>query len=191
MLVELAINISVTTLDAAGTQQCIGKALDIGVSGEQIFEVIVLVSALGTHSLMLGAPLLLEALRGRGIETANALDEEQLRLRDKFIGEDRYWITFEKEVPDFLDALLRLSPETFEGFFQYCALPWKNGALSVLAKELISFAVDAVVTHRFLPGLRLHLENSIKLGAGRDAISQILEIAAAGPEHSGVRSRYP
>jgi len=86
----------------------------------------------------------------------------------------------------FLDALLRFSPEAFEAFFNYCALPWKSRALRALTKELISIAVDSSPTHRYLPGFRLHLGNAIALGAGRKAILQALDIAAAAPPHRGV-----
>jgi alkylhydroperoxidase/carboxymuconolactone decarboxylase family protein YurZ len=66
-------------------------------------------------------------------------------------------------------------------------VPWKSGHLPVLTKELISMAADASPTHRYLPGMRLHLANAIRLGAGRAAIAQVLDIAAAAPGHSGIR----
>ncbi len=103
------------------------------------------------------------------------------------MGSDRYWDAMENEVPGFLDALLRLSPEAFEAFFVYCAVPWKTSALSTLTKELISMAVDAAPTHRYAPGMRLHLANALRLGAGKAAILQALDIAAQAPPHRGVR----
>ena len=115
------------------------------------------------------------------------LDEARAALHARFVGDDAYWDRMEREVPGFLDALLRFSPEAFEAFFNYCALPWKSRALRALTKELISIAVDASPTHRYLPGFRLHLGNAIALGAGRKAILQALDIAAAAPPHRGVR----
>ncbi|MCY1311013.1 hypothetical protein D9M70_612650 [compost metagenome] len=92
----------------------------------------------------------------------------------------------EQQVPGFLDALLRQSPEAFEAFFKYCAVPWKTAALRAYLKELISLAVDAAPSHRFMPGLRLHLANAVQLGVGRKAILQALAIAADAPLHRGI-----
>ena len=147
-----------------------------------------LVSGLGVHTLMEGSKRVAEVLRQRqDLQITVPLDQTRSRLWAQHVGGDRYWNTFEKEVPGFLDALLRLSPEAFEAFFSYCAVPWKTNALPALSKELISMAVDAAPTHRYLPGMRLHLGNAIKLGAGRAAILQTLDIAAAAPLHQGVR----
>ena len=187
-LIDLAVHVSVTILDPAGMDRCIEAALDQGASGTQIQELIVLVSALGVHSLMEGTPRLMKHLVRRDPHVSTApLDEQRLELKARCIGNDPYWEPMERELPGFLDSLLRLSPDAFEGFFQYCSLPWKSGSLRALTKELIALACDATGSHRFVPGLRLHLGNAIKLGAGRTAILQTLEIAAAAPRHSGVR----
>ena len=98
------------------------------------------------------------------------LDDVRQQLWDKWIGTDGYWQGFEREVPGFLTTLLKASPQGFDAFFRYCAVPWKSAHLPVLTKELISMAVDATPTHRFLPGMRLHLGNAMKLGAGRTMV---------------------
>jgi hypothetical protein len=41
-------------------------------------------------------------------------------------------------------------------------------------------------SHRFMPGFRLHLANAIKLGAGRRALEDCLQLAADAPLHVGV-----
>jgi alkylhydroperoxidase/carboxymuconolactone decarboxylase family protein YurZ len=187
-LIDLAVHVSVVTLDPAGADRCIGMALDQGATGLQVQEVIVLVSALGVHSLMEGCPRLIRHLARRDPDVSAApLDAHRQALRRRYIGDDPYWTAMEREMPGFLDSLLRLSPEAFEGFFQYCSLPWKSGALGSLTKELIAFACDATGSHRFVPGLRLHMDNAVKLGAGRRAILAALDIAAAAPAHGGVR----
>ncbi|MNG36489.1 hypothetical protein D3C84_1235290 [compost metagenome] len=68
----------------------------------------------------------------------------------------------------------------------YCAVPWKTAALRAYLKELISLAVDAAPSHRFMPGLRLHLANAVQLGVGRKAILQALAIASDAPLHRGI-----
>lgn len=186
-LIAVAVNASVTTLDGPGIDRAIARALDAGASDAQIHETLVIVSALGVHSLMIGSVRLMEQLRNRGAEIATKpLDDRRRALKDLRVGDDPYWAGMEREVPGFLDAVLRLSPETFEGFIEYCALPWNSGAVRARTKELIALAVDATPTHRFLPGMRLHLINSLGLGVGRAAILEVLDIAAAAPEHHGV-----
>jgi alkylhydroperoxidase/carboxymuconolactone decarboxylase family protein YurZ len=191
-LLAFAVRIAVTTLDTAGAQPHARRALAAGVSPAQLHEVVLLVSGLGVHSLFEGTRLVSRLAQsaveqGTGNAAADAMrDPERQRLWDTWVGEDRYWQGFEREVPDFLAALLQASPPGFDAFFRYCAVPWKDAQLPALTKELISMAADATPTHRFLPGMRLHLRNALKLGAGRNAVMQTLDIAAAAPEHPGV-----
>lgn len=186
-MVELGVATSVTSLDADAIDKAIARAFEAGASVAQVQEIIALVSGLGVHSLMVSSARVLDhAARNGLVDSTSPLDVERQALWRKHVGDDPFWIGFENEVPGFLDALLRLSPDIFQAFFAYCAVPWKSGTVSPLVKELVGVASDATPTHRFLPGLRLHLHNAIRLGAGRQAIMQTLAIAAAGPMHGGV-----
>lgn len=186
-LINLGLCASVTALDVDGIERFTRCALNAAATAAQVHEVLALVSGLGVHTLMEGSRRVADILRQRNDPAMRApLDEARQKLREKYVGTDRYWDVMDKEVPGFIDALLRLSPEAFEAFFVYCAVPWKTAALPALSKELISMAVDAAPTHRYLPGMRLHLGNALKLGAGRKAILQTLDIAAAAPLHHGV-----
>ena len=185
-LIELAVAVSVTSLDRAAMAASVAKALDAGASVEQVQEIIALVSGLGVHSLMVSARVVLDAAGQRGlINTAAPLDPERAKLWEQHVGDDPFWIGFSEELPGFLDAMLRLSPDIFVGFFTYCAIPWASGTVRAKIKELASMACDASPSHRFLPGYRLHLKNAIQLGVARTAILQALDIAAAAPLHSG------
>jgi alkylhydroperoxidase/carboxymuconolactone decarboxylase family protein YurZ len=184
-LIRLAVCASVCTLDPAAIHDATQGALDAGASPEQVHETLVLVSALGVHTLMEGTRHLSAILRERGTPPV-AVDDERARLRARLQGDDPYWTDFNREIPGFLDALLEHSPDAYQGFFAYCALPWRSGAVCGRLKELIAMACDATPTHRYLPGLRLHLTNAVRLGAGRVAISRALDIAAAAPSHPGV-----
>ncbi|WP_190813232.1 carboxymuconolactone decarboxylase family protein [Saccharopolyspora pogona] len=185
-LIRLAVHAAVSTLDTAGIDRAIRAALDAGASAAQVHETLVVVSGLGVHSLMEGSRRVLDAVVERGDGPSEQLDDERIAMRDRFQGDDPYWVGFEQEVPGFLDALLRLSPEAYQAFFDYCAVPWRTGAVRGRVKELMSMASDATPTHRYLPGMRLHLKNAVKLGASRTAILHALDIAAAAPSHPGV-----
>ena len=102
-------------------------------------------------------------------------------------ADDPFWTEFSEELPGFLPAMLRLSPDIFAGFFAYCAIPWRSGTVRAKVKELAALACDAAPSHCFRPGFRVHLKNAIKLGVGRGAIFQTLDIAAAAPAHSGTQ----
>jgi alkylhydroperoxidase/carboxymuconolactone decarboxylase family protein YurZ len=183
--VRLAVHASVCTLDPTGTDAAIARALDAGATPEQVHETLVLVSALGVHTLMEGSRRLSAALRARGVP-APPVDDDRAALRARLPGDDPYWADFEREIPGFLDALLEHSPEAYEAFFAYCAVPWAGGTVRGRTKELVAMACDATPTHRYLPGMRLHLANAVRLGAGATAIRDALQIAATAPSHPGV-----
>lgn len=185
LLIRVGVCAAVTSLNADAMARSMDDALAGGVNGAEIQEVIALVSGLGVHSLMLGAPMLARRLAPAAGELP-PLGEEQRALWDRYIGHDPYWTPFQEEFPGFLEALLRLSPDGFRAFHDYCAVPWRSGHVKALIKELAAMASDATPTHRFLPGMRLHLRNALKLGAGRLAIRETLAIAAAAPQHEGV-----
>ncbi|MEV1296009.1 carboxymuconolactone decarboxylase family protein [Pseudonocardia sp. NPDC049635] len=186
-LITLGVHASVSTLDPAGTEDAIRTALDAGVTPAQIHETLVVVSGLGVHTLMVGSRQLSAVLRERGAPEAPP-DEARAALRARLPGDSPFWREFEREVPGFLDALLEHSPEAYEAFFAYCAVPWRTSAVSAQVKELVAMACDATPTHRFLPGMRLHLANAVRLGAGRGAIRTTLKVAGHAPFHPGVRS---
>ncbi|KQN48783.1 carboxymuconolactone decarboxylase [Pseudomonas sp. Leaf48] len=59
-LIAIAVDASCTHMYAPGVRRHIRKALEIGVSVEEILAVLQLTSILGIHSMALGAPILLE-----------------------------------------------------------------------------------------------------------------------------------
>jgi alkylhydroperoxidase/carboxymuconolactone decarboxylase family protein YurZ len=173
-------------MDVVGTGRYIEEALDLGLEAAQIQEVLTVVSGLGVHTLFESSRQLAAAMRRRSGSEAEPFGEVQQSLWDRYIGTDPYWQRIEDELPGFFDALLRVSPETFVAFFDYCAVPWKSGALRAVTKELISLAADSTPTHRYKPGFLLHLKNALDLGAGASSIREVLEISAGAPEHRGV-----
>ncbi|MGE3691053.1 MAG: carboxymuconolactone decarboxylase family protein [Novosphingobium sp.] len=185
-LVGLAVAVSVTLLDRDLIEAGVSAAFDAGASVEQVQEIIALSSGLGVHSLMASSvPVLNEAARRGLLDERAPMDDIRQALWDKHIGHDPFWVAFSEHVPGFLDAMLRLSPDIFVGFFEYCAIPWKSGTVRARVKELAALACDATPSHRFAPGFRAHLSNAIRLGVGRKAILQTLDIAARAPDHSG------
>lgn len=184
--VELGVASSVTSLDPAAIDRAIASAFAAGATVQQIQEVVSLISGLGVHSLMIAAPMILAQAPDTGA-ARRPLDRDQQALWDHHVGTDPFWADFERELPGFLEAMLRLSNDQFVAFFDYCAVPWRSGTVRAQLKELIAMASDATPTHRFLPGFRIHLRNAVALGAGRAAVMGALDIAAAAPAHTGTR----
>ncbi len=186
-LIRLGLALSPTCLNRPAIAAAAADARAAGVEGQTLHEVAVLVSALGVHTLMTASAPLAALREAAGEPVLSGPDTpERAALRDRRIGGDRYWQRFEARAPGFLEALLRQSPAAFDGFFDYCALPWQDRTLGAVQMELISLAVDACPTHRFRPGFLLHLDNALRLGVGRAAILATLDLAAAAPLHEGV-----
>ncbi|MFJ3366522.1 carboxymuconolactone decarboxylase family protein [Pseudomonas sp. NPDC086251] len=59
-LIAIAVDASCTHLYAPGVRRHIRKALELGVTIEEILAVLQLTSILGIHSMALGAPILIE-----------------------------------------------------------------------------------------------------------------------------------
>lgn len=186
-LIELGVAVSVTALDRLAIDQTIAGAFAAGATATQVQEIVSLVSGLSVHSLMSSATAIVAAATDRGQDFTRPLDKRQKRLWNSHVGDDPYWVQFDKAVPGFLDALIRLSPDQFKAFFIYCGVPWQSGSVRARTKELAALACDATPAHRFLPGFLLHLDNAIAIGVGRRAIMDALDIAAAAPVHRGMR----
>lgn len=73
--IEYAVRSSVTTLDPHDAQLHAQRALSLGASTAQLHEILVLVSALGVHSLMIGSARLAQPseLPGVHVHVGNAL----------------------------------------------------------------------------------------------------------------------
>lgn len=179
--VRLAVCVSAASLNPGAMREAIVEARALGATDEQVHEIIALVSGLGVHSFMVAATMVVD----QPVRVAD-LDDERRALWDRYVGTNPYWVAFERECPGFLAALLVLSPASFQGFFDCCAIAWATRSVPAVVKELAAMACDATPQHRFGPGFRLHLRNACKLGAGRLAVSEVLAIAAEAPDHSGV-----
>jgi len=72
-LIAIAVDASVTHMYGPGVQRHIRRALEIGVSPQEILAVLQLTSSLGLHSMSLGAPILQEEMaRHHGQKNDNA-----------------------------------------------------------------------------------------------------------------------
>lgn len=181
--IYITVNAAATHLHVPGIRFHIRAALAVGATKEEIMEVLELTSTVGIHACNIGIPLLVEVLKEEGMYTAKPMDEYRERLKDEFIASRGYWHVF-------WDDFLKLDPEFFEGYTAYSSSPWKTGSLEPKYKELIYCAFDCAATHLYRPGLRVHMQNALRLGATADQIMEVLEIASLLGIH-GVTQSMP
>jgi len=188
-LVELAVVAAPTTLHLERTVVALRSALDAGVDAEQLQETLVLVSGVGLHTLIGTASLLADELRARGDQALERpLEGEAAELARSLLDSGGREARVARVAPDFWPNLLRLSPlPAVRAVAEFRAAPWAGPTLTLLQREFIGIAVDAMPSHRFLPTLLMHVRQATAHGAGRRAVRQVLDIAAAAPDHPGVR----
>ena len=66
-LIAIAVDASCTHLYAPGVRRHIAKALDLGATPAEVMAVLQCVAVLGIHSVALGAPMLAEEMKNRGL----------------------------------------------------------------------------------------------------------------------------
>ena len=183
-LLRFALSASATSLDNETAEAASLAARQAGATTDQLQEIVTLITAIGVHAFFESTRIL--ASQEGPLEDRGPFDEHRQALWDRYVGSRKYWNSMREEIPGFLESLLWLSPEAFEAFIQYVGLPFRSQHVDTLTKELISMAADATTTHRYLPGMRMHLRNAVRMGAGRRAIEQALALAADGPLMVGI-----
>ncbi|WP_345068211.1 hypothetical protein [Leifsonia kafniensis] len=181
---QFALDISASSLDIDAAQQRHDEAVSLGVTPDQLSEVVTLLASIGVHTFFEGARMI--DLASPGSAERGAFDPERQEIWDRHVGDRRYWIPMKEEIPGFLEALLWTSPDSFTAFITFVGVPFKSRHVDTLSKELISMAADASVSHRYLPGMRMHLRTSVLMGANRTMILEALAIGAASSSHIGV-----
>lgn len=65
--IAIAVDAACTHMYAPGVRRHIAKALDLGATPQEILAVLQAVAVLGIHSVALGAPMLMDEMRARGL----------------------------------------------------------------------------------------------------------------------------
>ncbi|MDT4799931.1 4-carboxymuconolactone decarboxylase [compost metagenome] len=171
-LVLIAANAAVTYLNESELAQQMRCALDQGATREQIKEVLQMVSVLGIHSFMLGAPILMRELGGaearRSSEEAKASAEA---IKVKFMAGRQYW-------SELLEDMVYTMPEFFDAYADFSSIPWRNGTLEPKVREFIYIAIDTSTTHLHAEGTRIHMANALRHGATLDEVAEVVQIVS-------------
>lgn len=184
-LIAYGVHTSVVVLDIDSAHHHAVRALEHGATVAQLQEVAALVTGLGLHTLMAASQDLVKAAESQGHRLPE-IDHRTDELWQRYVASSAYWHSFQDKVPGFLDALRRLSPHSFETFFQVGALTFRANHLPRRTIELAAIAADTIPQHRFLPGLALHVEGALRAGAGRRQIREAVDVGRSAPPPAGV-----
>jgi alkylhydroperoxidase/carboxymuconolactone decarboxylase family protein YurZ len=178
-LISLAVNAQTTTLHEEGIREHSARAIALGASMAEVFEVLQLVSLIGMHSIVTGMPIMLEEFEkaGRPVDVDRPLTEREEAVKQRFVERRGYWS--DKGRP-----LLVLDPDFFEHYSNLSSLPWERGTLAPKLKEFIYIAIDAATTHLYESGIRLHIQNAIRYGATAAEIMAVFELISTLGIHS-------
>lgn len=180
--VFIAADAAATHMFTPGTRAHIRAALQLGATPQQVMEVLELTSTLGIHAANIGVPLLLEVMEEQGLRSGPApLDERRRELKEQFTESRGYWHPF-------WDGLLELDPELFEAYTDFSSVPWRDGVLEPWVKELVYCAFDASATHLYVPGLKVHMHNALRLGATPQQVMEVLEIVSLIGIHAAMEA---
>jgi len=102
---------------------------------------------------------------------------DQRRAKERFIARRGFWHAS-------LDPLLWLNPRLFERYVDYSALSLRTSLLSPKEREFIYIAIDCNANHLYEPGLRLHLQNAIRIGASALELGQVMQLVGLIGVHS-------
>lgn len=104
-------------------------------------------------------------------------EERKARLKDAFRTSRGYF-------DEIWDEIIGLDLDFFEQYEKFSSVPWQHGALDPKTKELVAIAINASVTHMYLPGVRSHIRQALKFGATREEIMEIFQLVSIIGVHS-------
>jgi alkylhydroperoxidase/carboxymuconolactone decarboxylase family protein YurZ len=85
--------------------------------------------------------------------------------------------------PDW-EPFAKLDPAWTEKVIAVTIAPAVSGALDLKTIELIGIALDASCTQMYAPGVRRHIQRALKLGATKEEITAVLQLASQQGLHS-------
>ncbi len=188
LLIAIAVNSSTTRLDGKGLRENVEEALEAGIPGRQVLEVMQLSSLVGMHTFTVGIPILFEEMLAKRLLDSDqtACGPEAEAMKRAFVADRGYWSKF-------LDQMLVLSPDLFREFYDFSSLPWKKGSIDGKLKELIYLATVSIPGHFYRDGFDNHLRGARNNGATDEEIMETLQIVlsladdGATPRSSEVR----
>ncbi|MGE0170414.1 carboxymuconolactone decarboxylase family protein [Nocardioides sp.] len=174
-LILFAGAVTCSGVDRAEAERHVRLAISLGATSAQLAEVVELTCVLGVHTATMATPILLEELEAAGHVAPEATPASEL-VRSEFELRRGYWSPM-------WDAVANLAPRFLSAYLDFSSLPSERQALDARTRELVLVAVNAITTHLFADGTRVHIRNSLALGLNADEVMHVLRLL------SGVSAR--
>ncbi len=178
--IYIAVDSSATHLFDSGLRMHMNMALERGATPQQIMEILQLGVAQGLDGTTLGINILVEELQAAGHripEFETPLNEKQLQLKARYEEHFHDW-------PLFCERMVRLDPGHFEVTIEMLTSRPPGSGLDEKTRTLIMLALNACFTELNPDAVRLQIRRSLRLGATRAEIMQVLQMVA----HVGIHS---
>ena len=169
-LVAVAVNVAVTSLDAAATRRHMRAALAAGATEAELLTLIKMGTVMALHSCSLGAPILIEEAGAEAVAAA-------ARPRGATPAIDRMQAMGQWNAA--WDPFLALDPEWTDAFMATGIGIYASGVFTAKETELLSIAFDASISHMYAPGVRRHIRGALAAGASVAEVMEVLKICVA------------
>lgn len=165
-VVLLAESAAVASRDPEAVARHVEALLELGCSADEIVEVGELASVLPIHACTEGMPVLAEVVGRSSADIAADFGAEQQRVRRAFESSRGYW-------SEFWTVLLSYDQAFFSAYADLSARPWEGGVLEPYERELVYLGFDASPQHLYRPGMAIHAENALRLGATEAQVASV------------------
>lgn len=163
LLVQIAINATVTGLSREPLRTWVRRALGRGVPREEIAAVFKLCAVIGIHSMAQAIPILdVQA----GSPAGERVPPRIAAMRSSGTYNEK-WNAMLSRDADWLDAFL--------------AVGYADETRVLLGEqtfELLCIAIDATVTHLYNPGTERHVEAALACGVTPEEIFEVLKLVS-------------
>lgn len=99
------------------------------------------------------------------------------QLKERFVSHGGIW-------SDDWASILSLNPEYFEAYLKLREAPLKKKALQPKVQQFVLIAVESACTTLYEPGIKDHIHTALEIGATKQEIFEVLELASVLGVHS-------
>lgn len=170
--VLIALSVAATLLDPDGARRHIREAVRLGATREELIHVCQLATLLGSHTMPMAVPILIDEAETAGITVTHAAEELSAEVRARFEA-DR------GSPPSDIAPVLALDPEYIDAYRRLSRIAVLGGVIEPKVVELIVIALDASTTHLHAGGTRLHIRSALAKGASVDEVLEVLEVTSS------------
>lgn len=171
-LVSMGLAAARTSLDPDGTRRHMRSALAAGAAPDEILFVLKCATVLSLHSCSVAAPVVVEEAQSRGAgHTSSEVTAVVTPACDAMRAAGQWNSAW--------DPVLDLDPAWTDEFMATAVGIYGSGVMSAKEVELLSIALDASITHLYVPGIRRHVRGALAAGGTTQEVMEVLKLCVA------------